>query len=63
MLSVAVLLIGIPTLSLASGLTTAAILARPAARKAALVWHRPICATVATALVVLATSIVKPLLS
>lgn len=61
-LPVAVTLAAIPVLALLSGLATAVVLARPLARRSALAWHRPICVTVAFALVVLAASIMRPLI-
>ena len=62
-LPVVITLTAIPTLALAGGLITATILARPMARKTALLWHRPICAAVAMALVVLAASVIRPLVT
>jgi len=61
-LPVAVTLAAIPVLALVSSLITAVVLARALARRAALAWHRPICVTVALALVVLAATIMKPLI-
>jgi threonine/homoserine/homoserine lactone efflux protein len=57
-----VTLVAVPTVALVSGLTMAAILARPLARRAALAWHRPICAAVAVILGMLAFSTIRPLM-
>lgn len=58
----AVTLVGVVATALAFFLTVATVLSLPAARRAALAWHRPIRVTAATALVVMAAATALPCL-